>query len=123
MGPKMNVDTIQVVLGGYIGHEDIPDNVTHVQFCPSVEDIDKNAFYCCKSLREVILNDGLTKIGESAFFNCKGLKEVVLNEGLGEIGRSAFHNCKLQRILIPSTVMEISYSAFRGCANLRDVVL
>jgi len=142
--PKMNDDT--VVLGGYIGHEDIPDNVTHVQFRPSVEDIDKNAFYCRKSLREVILNDGLrqiresafsgcsslqsinipstvTKIGESAFFNCKGLKEVVLNEGLREIGRSAFHNCKLQRILIPSTVTEISYSAFRGCANLRDVVL
>ena len=131
----------------YTGQGDVPDNVTHVKFHPSVVDIDNNTpFGGCNSLVQVTLNDGLreignhgfycsklqsitipstvTKIGHAAFMYCYSLREVVLNDGLLEIGGSAFSWCKsLQSIAIPSTVTEIGESAFYGCTGLNEVVL
>ena len=145
---KLNDDTPQVMLDGYIGHEDVPENVTHVRFHTSVTKIADCAFIGRSSLNAVVLNDGLreigksafeyctalqiinnipstvTKIGSFAFSECSSLNQIVLNEGLTEIGVRAFINCtKLQSITIPSSVLEISPSTFRGCTNLQDVVL
>jgi len=144
---KLNDDTRRVILDGYIGHEEVPDNVTHVRFHQSVVEVNNEAFYFCKSLVEVVLNEGLREIGLGAFSNCTALqsisipstvtkigtgafncctelKEVVLNEGLREIGKNAFRNCTaLQNITIPSTVTETGQYAFSYCTSLRDVVL
>jgi len=141
-----NAPSPQVILDGYIGHEDVPDNVTHVRFHPSVVDLDEDAFYHCEHLREVISNNGLreigksafhhcnklqnidipstvTKIGNYAFHGCSSLTEFVLNEGLREIGSRAFTNCSLlQSITIPSTVTEIGTGAFSCCNSLREIV-
>jgi len=136
-----------VILDGYKGHEDVPDNVTHVRFHPSVVGVDYQAFEDCTKLRKVTLNDGLKKIGKSAFegcnslqsinipstvtkikryafMSCTKLQKIVLNEGLSEIGEDAFRNCTaLQSITIPSTVDEISIDAFANCSSLEEVVL
>jgi len=130
----------------------VPKNVKRVRFHSSVVevydyDIGMSPFQGCKSLVEVVLNDGLieieedafqdctalqsinipstvTKIGDDAFNDCGDLREVVLNEGLQKIGDRAFINCDaLRSITIPSTVDEIGNMAFYYCTNLRDVVL
>ena len=44
----------------------------------------------------------------SAFFRCKNLKTVTLNEGLKEIGGRAFSGTSIESITIPSTVNEIN---------------
>jgi len=50
--------------------------------------------------------------------------EVVLNEGLQKIGNGAFDECKwLQTVTIPSTVIEVGNDAFWKCNNLREVGL
>jgi len=132
--------------------------VTHVRFHPEVTKIEdynfkeygpsNNAFMFCASLREVVLNDGLTEIGRSAFqgcvslqkitipstvtkidadaFNdCVNLREVVLNEGLQKIGWQAFFNCQsLLNITLPSTVTEVGDAwTFTMCLRLKEVVL
>ena len=50
----MRHDTPEVMLDGYKGHEDVPNNVTHVRFHPSVVTFRNQAFYNCSWLREVV---------------------------------------------------------------------
>jgi len=90
-----------VICGGSQNPYNVPENVTHVQFHPSVTE-----------LKYMLPMAGRTR-----------LKEVVLNEGLKIIGKHSFRNCKsLQRIIIPSSVLEIGRSAFEGCVQLRELV-
>ena len=125
----------------------VPKNVTIVRFHPSVTEVDDEAFYDCKQLKEVVFNERLQKIGEYAFYNCTSLSSitlpstvieigdcafekcnnltgVVLDDGLQKIGWQAFHCCtSLSTITFPSTVTEIGGYAFHDCRNLREVQL
>jgi hypothetical protein len=126
----------------------VPKDVVRVKFDPSVVEVANCAFEnCCTRLREVVLNNGLqkvgyfafsnctslqditfpssiTEIGEGAFVNCENLRELVLNNGLQKIGKYAFYNCKsLESIALPSSITEIADSAFFNCQNLRELVL
>ncbi len=48
-----------------------------------------------------------------AFYDCKNLEDITLNDGLLSIGRWAFSNCnKLSSISIPPSVIEIEDNAF-----------
>ena len=50
------------------------------------------------------------------------IKEIVLPEGLVKIGNSAFRNCKsLEKLVIPSTVTEFGRWMIRGCKNLKNI--
>ena len=50
------------------------------------------------------------------------MREVTFNEGLQKIGDYAFCNClSLERIKLPSTVVEIGENAFHSCYNLKKV--
>ncbi|KAL7523828.1 hypothetical protein ACHAXR_000349, partial [Thalassiosira sp. AJA248-18] len=85
----------------YTGEGSVPKNVTRVKF-----------------------HSAVTEVGDEAFLGCRKLKEVVLNEGLQKIGRRSFQRCEsLDNIRLPSSVTEIGGHAFLGCSNLRDVVL
>ena len=131
----------------------VPKDVTSVRFQPSVVEVEDWAFRNCKQLRvvmfnnEVVLNEGLQKIGldafhgckslesitlpstvteieRGAFYNCINLRKVIFNDGLKKIGRAAFYNCtSLSSIILPSTATEIGISAFEKCKHLREVVL
>eukprot|EP01083_Nonionella_stella_P157233 510308_1 len=131
----------------YTGEGIIPKGVTHVKFAPGVINLHQSLFgYCSKSLREVVLNEGIQTIGDHAFyvcsflesilfpstvisigrhvFNYSSLREVVLNEGIQTIGDHAFYGCwSLKKITFPSTVISIGSQAFYGCSSLREVVL
>lgn len=138
----------------YTGIEEkreIPKDVTIVRFHSSVTvtvtEVGDRMFKERRQLKEVILNEGLQKIGDSsfsdcselkhinlpstvteisgnAFYNCTKLKKVVLNEGLQKIGNRSFHSCyELEHINLPSTVTELGWSAFCGCHSLMTVIL
>ena len=55
---------------------------------------------------------GLKSISVSAFFSCKALKQVLLNEGLETIGKYSFADCGLERLFVPGSVRFIGSSAF-----------
>jgi len=55
---------------------------------------------------------------------CESLSEVILEEGIEKIGDGAFEGCSaLSRIVIPSTVREIESRAFADCTSLSEVVI
>ena len=53
----------------------------------------------CTQLKEVVLNEGLQKIGEWAFMECKSLKSITFPSTLREIGDYAFFGCGINKIL------------------------
>jgi len=143
------IDIILDVEFEYAGNNDesIPENVTHVRFHHSVIEVQEKAFQDCISLREVVLNEGLKKIGKYAFRKCKSLesitlpstvtdigagafsrcsqlRRVVLNGGLERVRKYAFHGCiSLQSITLPAALTEMGENAFSGCLSLKEVVI
>ena len=54
-------------------------------------------------------------LDNETFKGCTQLREVILNEGLRKIGKGAFADCTLlERIKFPSTVVNIDENAFSG---------
>ncbi|MDR1907423.1 MAG: leucine-rich repeat domain-containing protein [Holosporales bacterium] len=91
-----------------------------VNFAPGcqLKKIDTCSFSVCKSLREVILPEGIEEIGCSAFYGCKSLSKIKIPESVTKIGDSAFYECEhlgdVDGVLIPGRVVRIDYSAFFG---------
>ena len=55
--------------------------------------INKDAFYNCDSLTNVVIGDSVTSIGDWAFYGCDSLTSVVIPNSVNSIGKSAFSNC------------------------------
>ena len=74
------------------------------------------AFFCCKSLTDIVIPDSVTCIGDSAFDGCSSLSSVVIPDGVTSIGEGAFIGCEsLKSIVIPDGVVSIEKDAFRDC--------
>ena len=66
-------------------------------------------------LRNVVIPEGITKIGMYAFFRCTELISVSLPSTIREIGDSAFNGCSaLTTVNIPATVRSIEFGNLRG---------
>ncbi len=72
-------------------------------------------------------NLGITNLGyvadttEGTFYENKNLDTVVVPEGVTALGPECFINSSLRRIYLPSSLIAVSYSAFRGCTQLEGV--
>ena len=98
-----------------------------------------------RQLREVVIPDGVERIGDSwfrnsgvesvtfpvslrelgeeAFYGCAQLRTVKFAEGgqLQTIGRQCFARCGLEEVTLPGTLKDVCSSAFLGCAGLRTI--
>jgi len=92
--------------------------------------INKEAFYGCRKLAGTItIPSSVTTMGinnENGVFNSVGKDgkgvTLVLPEGLTLIGKNCCKEAKLLgKITIPSTVTNISNTAFYNCANLTEI--
>lgn len=116
----------------------------NVTFPESARDIDMWAFYYTKwyevqerpiiinnqlldysgASGDVVIPDGITKIGDYAFRNCPGLTSVTIPDSVTEIGGLAFEICtSLTEVTIPENVESIGYGAFSNCSGLADIKL
>lgn len=76
------------------------------------------------SIRKVVVDDGITKLGEYNFAHCRNLREVVLPSGLTHIGYGTFAFCeRLPEIEMPDSVTEMGWDVFYSCINLKEVKL
>ena len=82
-------------------------------FKGSIKGVVSSAFNGKKSLRSIILPEGITAIDKSAFLN-SGLEAITLPESLMEIGQSVFLGTQLKEITIPANVGLLGTSAFEG---------
>lgn len=96
------------VLIEYLGHKD-DETVIELMIPKEIEVIGNNLFLDFKYITKVTFEEGsaLIEIGESAFKGCEALAEIILPEGLKKIGYRAFGKCmSLKSIKIPTTVIE-----------------
>ena len=82
-------------------------------FKGSIKGVVSSAFNGKKSLRSIILPEGITVINNGAFLN-SGLEAITLPESLEGIGQSVFSGTRLKEITIPANVVGLGTSAFEG---------
>lgn len=100
------------------------DRMNSVFIPQNVEYISKAAF-SGSGLKSVVFEEGskLKKIGHSAFYCCFSLEDINLPEGLNSIDSGAFNNCiALNSITIPESVDNIGESVFTlSVGKLKDI--
>lgn len=76
------------------------------------------------SIREIIIDTGVTHIGKLAFTTLTNVSSVTISDGLTSIGISAFMSCSsLTSITIPNSVTSIEIAAFSNCRSLTNVAI
>ena len=86
----------------------------------SVVYLDGSVFPGCKSLKEVIIGDKLTKIG--GFMECESLEEITFGKNVDTIKEMAFYGCKsLKKVTINNNIKFVGYEAFMGCEALAEI--
>lgn len=91
-----------------------------------IKRIPAGMFAGCKALTKVTGGKNIAVIGKNAFKNCVKLNKVSVfsSKKLKKIGKNAFLNCKkLKSVIIGPKVTNIQSAAFKGCTNLRKVVM
>ena len=93
------------------------------KYFTSVTYLRNYAFYNCKLLERITLQNTLTSIGYQAFRDCTSLALTSLPSSITSIGNSAFYGCSsLALTSLPSSITSIGNSAFRGCLALKDTL-
>ena len=82
------------------------------------------AFQDCTNLVSVSMPSTMSVIADGAFFGCTGLTMLSLNEGLYTIGQSAFSQCRsLVDLRLPQSLLMIDHQAFYMCTSLSYVTI
>ena len=75
-----------------------------------------------KTIKTVIIEDGVTNIGDEAFSGCSSVTSASIADSVTSIGSEAFAYCSgLKTITIPNSVKTIQSSAFTNCTGLTEV--
>ena len=76
-----------------------------------------------KSIKNIIIKNGVTSIGNVAFNECSNLTSVTIPNSVIKIGKMAFEGCSaLTSITIPNSVTYIGNYAFQYCSELSSIV-
>lgn len=89
-----------------------------------MRDCGENVFYNCTNLKEIALNNNLTRIGLKCFTNCKSLININLPYSLKSIAYNLFNGCtSLKSITIYDTLLGFSSSVFNDCPNFDTLAI
>ncbi len=89
-----------------------------------VTSVGSNAFCYCDRLKTAKIPSSVQRIGEKAFQQCTGLESVTIPNGVKTIEAYTFNNCmNLSSIRIPSGVTSIGEFAFSSCIRLTSVTI
>ena len=121
---KMYDESWEFVTGNEDKYKSNRKTVKTVIVEEGVTSISKHAFNEFRSLKKVVLADSVTTINDAAFDTCTSLKNVTLSENTVYIGNYAFNCCiALENIKIPNTVQTIGELCFSECKLEGDLQL
>lgn len=109
----------------YEDYKDVPwfsanDQIREIVVEDQITRIGDHAFFSCNASK-VHIGSGVKEIGSLAFAGCDYLEEIRLPEGVTSIGVGAFqHSQKLRSLNIPASVTKIEHPAFCGCVALEE---
>lgn len=125
---KYDKDTYTLTISG---EDDIPDydqrktpwasegSIKHIIIEEGITRIGDNAFYCNEDLEDVVFPSTLKNIGSSAFYKCSNLKSIDFKGNLEKIDKYAFEYCSsLKEINFPDEVDSIGQWCFAFCTSL-----
>lgn len=92
--------------------EDIFNKDCKIALCNGFEKINRNITRALQYQKSITIPTSVKEIEEGAFEGFENLKEVVLNEGIERIGKNAFKNRNLEVVTIPNSAKEIGTNAF-----------
>ena len=73
---------------------------------------------------EIRLSFKVVSIGEEAFYVCRSLKEISIPDTVTTIGYRSFCFCtSLAKIVIPASVTSIKSNVFYGCTSLKEITV
>ena len=121
-------NSLQTIASGdyysYAGVFEYNKNLTEVVIPNGVTKLGAYAFEGCTSLLKVTIPESITTIEVNTFNGCTALSQIAFPEGLTTIGNSAFYGCSnLRSITIPNNVTSIDEYAFCNCSSLSQVTL
>ena len=88
-----------------------------------VERIGPHALRNCVDIEGIQLPSTINSIGWEAFYKCESLSNINIPYGVTEIKYGAFEYTQLNSVEIPSTVLEIGNIAFAHCNSLTNIKL
>ena len=84
--------------------------------------ISRSAFYNCKNLKSVEINNAV--IESYAFYNCSNLVSLTIDDKSTSIGTSAFQDCtSLTKLKTGNGIKAIENHAFYNCSSLTEITL
>lgn len=90
----------------------------------STEKIKEETFEHCQKLEEIHIPDSVTQIEKGAFYYCRSLSKLTLGKKLEVIDNNAFEGCSsLKQIEIPDSVESVGEGAFTYCTSLEHVTI
>jgi hypothetical protein len=128
------IDGLSVVSIGWAFHHNstitsvtIPDSVLSIEdghMGAGAGDRDAGAFMGCSSLTNVVIGNGVKRIGTYAFYYCRNLTTIAMGGNVSAIGKAAFASCtELTELTLPESVTMIEAGAFYECSSLADISL
>ncbi len=76
------------------------------------------------SIKEIIIENGVTSIGACAFWDCYNLTSIEIPDSVTRICYAAFRGCtSLTSITIPDSVTSIGSDVFRDCTSLTSITI
>ena len=97
-----------------------------IEFAEHIVDYDESYYLYLndEEIKDLIIPDGVTKIGDYTFFGCSSLTSVTVPNSVTSIGNYAFYKCSdLTSVTIPNSVTSIGSSAFYGCSSLTTITI
>ena len=86
-----------------------------------VRRIGRDAFSGCERLERVLLPLGLEEIGSNAFALCRKLYDINLPRGLRKLGHLALYCTDISEITLPRSLISVGDRALSGCQSLRRI--
>ena len=89
-----------------------------------VTKLGNSLFYDCRDIEKVTLPNSVTAIGNHTFAYCPALTELTLPNSVTAIGNYTFANCPaLTELTLPDRVESIGDGAFQSCTGLTEMTL
>lgn len=105
------------VVSGYSGSPEELVIPAEINGAP-VRSVAMAAFYTCRSITSVVIEEGVDEVGQAAFALCQSLRTAVLPAGL-DVAESMFGGCEsLESVVLPEGATSVGHRAFESCAKL-----
>lgn len=126
MGTAAYMDYTGVFMGEftYKGSFNRCTGLKEIIFEEGISKIPSGLFKLCNGLERLVIPDSVTEIGSAAFYYCTGLKEIEFGSGLTTLNENAFAQCvELEEALLPESLTSMSGGAFANCVSLAKVYI